>query len=47
MRREDPAVRAVLNRPERRNAMGAAMMEAVGAPPTELEADRGGTARRC
>ena len=40
VRREGPVVRAVLNRPHRRNAMSAAMMEAMDALLGELEADR-------
>jgi isohexenylglutaconyl-CoA hydratase len=41
VRREGPVVRAVLNRPHRRNAMSAAMMAAMDALLDELEADRG------
>jgi isohexenylglutaconyl-CoA hydratase len=40
VRREGPVVRAVLNRPHRRNAMSAAMMAAMDALLDELEADR-------
>ena len=38
--REGAVVRAVLNRPHRRNAMSAAMMDALDALLAELEADR-------
>ncbi len=46
VRREGPVVRAVLNRPHRRNAMSAAMMAAMDALLAELEADRGAAAAR-
>src|SRR3712207_4534234 len=39
VRREGPVVRAVMNRPHRRNAMSAAMMDAMDALLAELEAD--------
>ena len=45
VRREGPVVRAVMNRPHRRNAMSAAMMAAMEGLLGELEADRGRTAR--
>ena len=45
VRREGPVVRAVLNRPHRRNAMSAAMMAAMDALLDELEADRAATRR--
>ncbi len=46
VRREGPVVRAVLNRPHRRNAMSGAMMAAMDALLAELEADRGGARHR-
>ena len=45
VRREGPVVRAVMNRPHRRNAMSAAMMAAMDGLLDELEADRAGKAR--
>ena len=46
VRREGPVVRAVLNRPHRRNAMSGAMMAAMDGLLDELEADRAAAASR-
>ncbi|MBD0270795.1 MAG: enoyl-CoA hydratase/isomerase family protein, partial [Acetobacteraceae bacterium] len=46
VRREGPVVRAVMNRPRRRNAMSAAMMAAMDKLLDELEADRAAAAAR-